>query len=68
MKQGWMRLSNTVRYSTTFTPTARLSPPSSDANTLGLWYANEGSGSTIINYQGDTDRNGIAHNTTWLTS
>jgi hypothetical protein len=68
MKQGWMRLSNTTRYTTSFAPPDRLSPPASDGNTLGLWYANEGSGSTIINYQGDTNRNGTAYNTTWITS
>ena len=68
MKQGWMRLSNTVRYSTTFTPIDRLSPPSSDGNTLGLWYATEGTGNIIYNYQGDSDRNGTAYNTDWIAS
>jgi len=68
MKQGWMRLSNTVRYSISFVPIDRLSPPVSDGNTLGLWYANEGSGSTIINYQGEVNKNGTTHNTTWISS
>lgn len=43
-KIGWMRISNTVRYSGAFTPIARCSPPETDANTVALWRLTEGSG------------------------
>lgn len=43
-KIGWLRISNTVRYSSAFTPIARCSPPATDANTLALWRLTEGAG------------------------
>jgi hypothetical protein len=44
---GWVRLSNTIRYTDTFDPPSRFTPPDLDANTIELWPVNEGQGTTI---------------------
>jgi hypothetical protein len=41
-----VRISNVVRYTTAFTPPTTF--PAADANTIGLWRFDEGSGQTTI--------------------
>lgn len=43
---GWVRISNSTRYSSTFTPPSRTSPPATDANTVEQWNLDEGTGTT----------------------
>lgn len=62
---GWARISNIVRYTTTFTPDARNSPPAVDANTIAQWNMDEGTGTTLDNEEGTATRDGTASNTTW---
>ena len=72
MDVGWTRISNIARYPTDgtlgdfkFTPTPRLTPPTPDGNTLGLWYFNEGSGVISHNQQGDSARDMIIYDGIW---
>lgn len=46
---GWIRISNTIRYTVgvNFTPPARAYPPVNDANTVRLFWVDEGSGATL---------------------
>jgi hypothetical protein len=43
----WARLSNTLRYTDTFTPPSRLVPPDADDNTIEQWNFEEGQGTTL---------------------
>ncbi|PIZ45500.1 hypothetical protein COY32_05230, partial [candidate division WWE3 bacterium CG_4_10_14_0_2_um_filter_41_14] len=66
---AWVRISNNVRYSTTFSPASRWAPPSPDANTVGQWNMADGSGATVTNTGscGGTasNCNGTLSNGTW---
>lgn len=76
-KIGWTRISNIDRYPFSdesdrgtlgqnyFTPTPRLTPPTPDGNTLGLWYFNEGYGNTSHNQQGDSSRDATIYDGIW---
>lgn len=64
---GWVRLSNTDRYTpgVAFTPPTRLAPPAADGNTVEIWGMNDGSGSAVhaaIN----SDHNGTVTGATWM--
>jgi hypothetical protein len=69
-KTGWARVSNNDRYShgVNFTPPGIKNYPASDANTLALWKADEGTGATLDNAQGTAARDGTLVNATWTTS
>lgn len=62
---GWCRVSNSVRYTTTFTPPSRLVYPAVDANTVRLFKMNEGSGAAIIDYSANA-QNATLANGTWV--
>lgn len=56
---GWideLRISNNIRYSAAFTPPS--APFSPDANTVGLYHFNEGTGNTVGDSSG-TDSHGV---------
>jgi len=55
---GWVRISNTIRYTAAFTPNDRFTPPATDANTLLLCNSNEGYGTTT------TDQSGLGNHGT----
>lgn len=61
---GWIRISNNIRYTTTFTPPSRFSYPDVDANTVRLFKLNEGTGTTIIDYSSNA-QNATLANGTW---
>jgi hypothetical protein len=64
---GWVRISNNIRYTTTFTPPSRFACPANDANTVRLFAMNEGTGTTITD--GSTNaQNGTLSNGTWNLS
>ncbi len=63
---GWVRVSNTVRYSSTFTPS--VVAPGVDANTIAQWNMAEGSGTAIDNVEGTAGRDGVLANGTWVNS
>lgn len=57
---GWMRISNNIRYpvGVNFAPNSRTSPPVNDANTVRLFWVDEGVGVTL------TDKSTNAQNAT----
>jgi hypothetical protein len=55
-----VRLSNVVRYTAAFTPPASFAP---DANTLGLWRFNEGSGQTTADASASGNTGTLGANT-----
>lgn len=61
---GWIRISNIVRYTTTFTPVSRFIYPDVDANTVRLFKLNEGTGTTITDSSANA-QNGTLANGTW---
>lgn len=61
---GWVRISNSVRYSAPFTPPPRLVYPTVDANTVRLFKMNEGTGTTITDYSANA-QNATLSNGTW---
>jgi len=63
---SWARISNNIRYTTSFTPPPRTSPPSTDANTMGLWKLDEGTGATIADSSANGNTGTLA-NGTWNT-
>jgi hypothetical protein len=56
-----VRVSDNERYSATFTPEKQLA---SDANTMGLWKLDEGSGTTVADGSGN-DNTGTISGATW---
>lgn len=60
-----IRLSNSVRYSSTFTPSTTQF--STDASTIGLWHLNEGTGQTVADASGN-GRNGVLGTTSSVES
>lgn len=60
---GWVRISNTLRYTATFTPPSRCIFPANDANTVGLWIR-EGVGATAFDHSG-SGNNGVIAAATW---
>lgn len=62
---GWMRVSDTVRYTGSFTPTARCSPPASDGNTLLLYRLTEGSGNPADSSSNGNDGTLTGASATW---
>lgn len=60
---GWIRVSNNIRYpvGVNFTPSARGALPANDANTVRLFWVNEGTGATL------TDKSANAQNATATT-
>lgn len=61
---GWVRISNVVRYTTTFVPQTRFIAPTVDANTVRLFKVNEGTGTTITDYSANA-QNATLFNGTW---
>jgi len=57
-----IRISNIARYTSTFTPAKRLA---SDANTIGLWHFEEGSGTTAYNAVGTILNGSLVGGVTW---
>lgn len=64
-KIGWCRISNSVRYTGTFTPAPRNSPPANDANTIRLFKMDEGTGTTI-NDSSTNAQDGTLTNGSWV--
>jgi hypothetical protein len=63
---GWIRISNSVRYSgTTYTVPAQNSPPSSDANTKVLWHVDETKGAWIEDHSSNSNH-GELNNLQWI--
>jgi hypothetical protein len=62
---GWVRISNIVRYTGTFTPIARNAPPASDANTIRLFKMDTGAGTAIVDSSSNA-QNGTLANGTWV--
>lgn len=65
---GWMRVSNNERYTSSFTPPSRSTLPSSDANTLALWLCNEGGGFNLDNSEGTASRDGTIVGGEWVSA
>jgi hypothetical protein len=61
---GWLRISDSVRYTVGFTPPVRCTLPDIDANTVGLWIY-EGQGTTAHNLEGTTALDGTITNESW---
>lgn len=64
---AWCRLSDTVRYTGTFTPDELCSPPAIDGNTVAQWNMTEGSGATIDNAEGTAASDGTITNAVWAS-
>lgn len=62
-KIGWARISDNIRYSTTFTPPPLCEPPPIDTSTIALWHLNEGYGTTARNYSGTVNTGTITAGT-----
>jgi len=63
---AWMRISDTIRYTSNFTPIARCSPPGPDANTVLLLRLLEGEGATVADSSGNGN-DGALTDCTWRT-
>jgi hypothetical protein len=61
---GWLRISNSIRYTANFIPLARNAPPANDANTVRLFKMDEGLGTTITDYSTNA-QNATLSNGTW---
>jgi len=64
---GWVRISNNIRYTAgggSFTPPARTTIPTVDANTVGLWPMNEGYG-TVAGDLSANNNDGTISNGDW---
>lgn len=61
---GWIRLSNSVRYTANFAPIARCLPPATDGNTLALYRLTEGSGTSVADSSGNGNT-GTLENGAW---
>lgn len=62
---GWTRISNTVRYSSSFSPTP--APPRVDGKTVAQWNMTEGSGNKVDNAEGTAARDGTISNGNWTS-
>lgn len=58
------RISNTVRYTSSFQPQRRFTP---DAQTVGLWHFDEGSGSTALDASGNNRHFTLNGGFAWAT-
>lgn len=65
-KVGWVRISNSIRYTGTFTPTSRTHPPANDANTVRLFTMSEGAG-TVIGDSSTNAQNGTLSDGSWVS-
>jgi len=65
---GWVRLSNTRRYTSDFTPPDRCAPPDVDANTVAQWNMQEGNGSTVDNAEGTAGSDGAITGAIWSSA
>jgi len=63
---GWARLSNNVRYSAPFTPSARDTVPTVDGNTVELWAVDEGTGLTVAASVSSPTNDGAITGATWM--
>lgn len=63
---GWVRISDTVRYTTNFTPDARLAPPVVDGNTVEQWNMDEGTGTTVAAQVSSPTNDGAITDGTWV--
>lgn len=62
---GWTRVSDYIRYASTFTPPDRCILPEIDGGTVGLWIGAECSGATIDNMEGTAAIDGTLSNGTF---
>jgi hypothetical protein len=60
-----VRVSNLVRYTTSFTPSS--GPFVTDSNTVGLWHLDEGSGATTADASGHANTGTLIGNAKWST-
>ena len=63
---GWVRISDSIRYTKNFTPPPRGICPADDANTVRLFPMNEGSGTDIADLSAN-NQHGTLANGTWNT-
>lgn len=63
---AWIRVSNNVRYTSSFSPPDRCTPPSSDGNTVLLYRLTEGSGTNITDSSPNSNT-GTLSSGTWLS-
>lgn len=61
---GWFRLSDSIRYSSNFTPDPYCAPPAVDGNTLIQFNFTDGSGSNVSDISGN-DYDGTVYNSSW---
>ena len=61
---GWVRISDSIRYTTSFTPPSRFIYPAVDANTVRLFKMNEGIGTSVTDYSANA-QNGTLETVTW---
>lgn len=59
-----IRISSTIRYSSTFTPSRRFA---SDSSTAGLWHLDEASGTTAYDASGNGSDATLTNSPTWTT-
>lgn len=62
---AWARLSDIVRYTSTFVPPSPSDPPAVDANTVLQYNFGEGGGTTLDNEEGTAARDGTISNGVW---
>lgn len=62
---AWVRISNNIRYTTTFTPPAKDAPPEIDANTVEQWNFNDGAGTTLT-AEVNSANNGTITDGSWV--
>lgn len=59
-----VRVSNTIRYTGGFKPSS--GPFTSDANTMGLWHLDEGTGTTTVDSSGNNNNGSLVSTPKWV--
>lgn len=65
---GWCRVSDNLRYTGSFTPPSRCSPPAIDGNTAAQWNMQEGTGTTVDNAEGTSASDGTITGAIWSSA
>jgi hypothetical protein len=65
-KVAWVRISDTVRWTSGFTPNAKDNPPATDGNTVALWTMNEGSGTNVEDVSANTNDGTLRNGGSWV--
>jgi len=69
-RYGWLRLSDSIRYTDTFVPNSRANPPGNDANAQLLWNMDDGEGTTVTDTSGNAYHGSMSAATSegWLNT